>query len=197
MIRKSDGVTALRCACDRRPEQAEILLAYGADANLDAPDWSPLTVANNSLSGDIVRTLLKYNADPNRTDKRGQIALSNACIRNTDPEVILEYITYGADVNLRNRDKWTALQAACCFDHPEIVEVLLQNQADPNVEGEKYPIWEALTHPKCMKLLLEHGADTSLTPGSLELAVARNCAETATLLLDHGVSPNEKMKDHW
>lgn len=117
---------------------------------MDAPDWSPLTLANEFLSGDIVRMLLKYAADPNRVDKRGSIALSHACTKNMDPEIVLEYIAYGADVHLRNGAKWTALQAACHCDHPEIVEVLLQNKADPNAESEKYPIWEALTHPKCM-----------------------------------------------
>lgn len=95
------------------------------------------------------------------------------------------------------RFQFTFVQYWLTSFHFRLVEVLLQNGADPNLEGPKYPIWEALSHPKCLQLLLKYGADTNLTQGSLKPAVARRWNGSAMILLDHGVHPDEKMNDHW
>lgn len=119
--KNADGTTALRATCEGRPEQAEMLLQWGADPNQFGPSVSPLNSANDTTSGDIVRMLLRYGADPNMMDKNRQIPLSNACIRPNEPELLQEYILYGADINLKNGDGWTALEAACCHNRPEYV----------------------------------------------------------------------------
>ena len=195
--KRQDGITALRMGCNGRPQQAQILLEWGADPNEISQEWSPLTRANENKCSDAIRMLLKYGADPNLIDKRNQSPLANFCIREQDPELISEYIAYGADPNMKDGNGWTPLQVAIDRNRVNLVEALLQNGADPNLKGEKLPIWEALRHPECMKLLLKHGADTNLAVGSLELAVARHHVGTATALLDHGVSPNEKMSDRF
>ena len=194
---RQDGITALRLGCNNRAQQAQILLEWGADPNQFSQEWSPLTRANENKCSDAIRMLLKYGADPNLIDKRNQSPLANFCLREQEPELVSEYIAYGADPNMKDGNRWTPLQVAIDRNQVKLVEALLQNGADPNVEGEKLPIWEALRHPECMKLLLKHGVNTNLAVGSLELAVARDYVETAIALLDHGVSPNEKMRDHY
>ena len=60
----------------------------------------------------------------------------------------------------------TALIAACYFEHAEIVHILLDHGADPNVQGKKNI---SALHFACFKqmtvgveLLLAYGADHSL-----------------------------------
>lgn len=87
-----------------------------------------------------------------------------------------------------------ALSAAAERNHREIVELLLQHGADPNLpEGpycpNGYALWSAARfgHKDIVKLLLEHGADPNAQVDSSGSPIeATNDSEIRELLSEHG-----------
>ncbi len=87
-----------------------------------------------------------------------------------------------------------ALSAAAERNHLEIVEVLLQNDANPNLpEGpycpNGYALWSAARfgHTNVVKLLLDHGADPNAQVDSSGSPIeATNDSEIRELLSQHG-----------
>lgn len=63
------------------------------------------------------------------------------------------------------RDGWTSLGYACARNKPELVKLLLNYGADPNLAGPKPPIFETLDHLDCMRYLLAAGADPNINAG--------------------------------
>jgi hypothetical protein len=82
--------------------------------------------------------------------KQGRIDIVNSLVAN------------GADVNVRDRDGWTALMRAACEGHTEIVHILMQAGADVHVKNDEGE--SALTlarekgHTCIVNLLREGGA---------------------------------------
>gem|GEM_PF-7075848 len=46
------------------------------------------------------------------------------------------YVKKGADVNAKNKARWTALAYACKYDFPDIVKNFLENKAEVNGKGK-------------------------------------------------------------
>jgi ankyrin repeat protein len=184
--------TPLRASCADREEQAKLLLEWGADPNISTPDWTALPWACDSKSEGIVGLLLQYGADPDLKSKNGDTGLVYACCRKFGPGMIQQMLDWNANPNQKNRQGVTPLQGACNTNQPDVLKLLLDRGADPNMPGTQLPLKAAVDKPDCLRVLLGTGADFSLYKGLMELATWENSIQSVELLLAAGVDPQEK-----
>ena len=193
-------------------ETVELLLQNNADPNIQNYGGETALMmasrfSNTESSIKTVEYLLKYSADPN--------------IKNNDLyDCYKGYCGYDYCIgdSIDDEDEfncWTALMYACLFSNTtsnnETVELLLQNNADPNIKSDEgctalmvasYNS-NVLSNNEVVELLLEHGADpnikddeglTALMSLSSDSDMISNI-ETIELLLKYGADPNIKNKD--
>jgi ankyrin repeat protein len=175
-------------------EAVEMLMKYGADPNLSAgPDGeTPLVVAADDHHFELVHLLLMYNADAGIIMGSGNTPLIRV-INKTIPAKIIELmLDYDTNANTKNREGTTALFAAIQSRRVDVMSILLDHGANPNLPGPKHPLWPSTYHPEALQLLLSRGADTSKSPGIMELASSLKNIDSISILLDNGVSPNIK-----
>ncbi|XP_047488056.1 kinase D-interacting substrate of 220 kDa-like [Penaeus chinensis] len=112
----------------------------------------------------------------------------------------------GAFVNLRDENGWTPLIWAARNNHSDVVKVLLEAGADPNIENWNFgddPLgWAAYNgHPTIVQDLLNAGADIGHVDGDGDtaflLAVRGNRLEVARSLLSSGAVVNVQNNDGW
>ncbi|MCJ7454088.1 MAG: ankyrin repeat domain-containing protein [Wolbachia endosymbiont of Homalodisca vitripennis] len=163
-----------------RLEVVKYLIAQGADVNAkDTNGLTPMHIAANFGYKDVIEVLLKNGAVYNAVDKlcRRPLEMTNdkdvinllasteklfeAVKRNSSSEVE-NYIKAGAFVNAKNADSVTPLYYAAWKGYDGVVNILLQNKANPNVVGNKgfTPLHYAakFSHLKVVKALLSNGA---------------------------------------
>lgn len=115
-------------------------------------------------------------------------------------EAVRESITTGVDVNSFTEEGMTALHTAALIGHAEIVRVLLELEADPDILAEDdgwTPLMEAAQagSANIVTLLVEAGANLEnciedMTP--LMLAADANRLEVTKILLKSGANINTK-----
>ncbi|KAF2811278.1 ankyrin [Mytilinidion resinicola] len=143
--------------------------------------------------------LLNYDIDPNMRSFQGWTALQQACSATTGrPEAVAKMlIKHGAEVNATPGDGYalTALQAACKIGNEELVDILLEYDADihatPASFGET-----ALTaasrggHRMIVDRLLKLGADVNQQAprslNALQAAAQRGDVELVERLVQEG-----------
>jgi ankyrin repeat protein len=188
-----EGVTPLfastRAQC---LESAKTLLRHGADPNLSAgPDSeSPLSLAASNNYIDFVQLFLANGADAGFIMENGSTALVSAMNKTTSPKLVEILLSSGSDANAKNGEGMTALFQAIQANRVDLMTVLLDNGANPNLPGPKHPLWPSTYKPKALELLLQRGADHKKTPGVMELASSLKKLESIKILMDAGVSPN-------
>ncbi len=121
---------------------AEYLIENGADVNLDGyGHGGPLLIALRSRHYDFVRTLLKYNADVNLTDKFGETPLHVLCDDYMKSDERIEFVKLlienGADVNKADTDGWPPLFNAIEGDDYEIIHLLDENRVSWDVKDNR------------------------------------------------------------
>jgi ankyrin repeat protein len=186
------GSTPLRIACDCREEQARLLLEWGADPNISTPDFTALPWACDAKQEEIVSLLLQYGADPDLRSKNGETGLVYACNGKYGPIMVREMLDWGADPNKKNARNVTPLEGACNTNQPEVVKLLVDRRADPNIVGTYLLLKGSVARPKCLRVLLDAGADVTKYKGLMELATWENSIESVEVLLAAGVDINEK-----
>jgi len=188
-----EGVTPLFAVTSSQCfESAKILLKHGADPNLSAgPDSeSPLSLAASNNHVEFVRLYLAHGGNPNLVMENGSTVLVSAMNKITTPQVVEMLLKSGGDADAKNGEGTTALFQAIQTNRVDLMTVLLDNGANPNLPGPKHPLWPSTYKPKALQLLLERGADTKKTPGVMELAASLKKLESIKILVTHGVSPN-------
>ncbi|PHH80366.1 hypothetical protein CDD80_1811 [Ophiocordyceps camponoti-rufipedis] len=173
---------------------AALLLKYGADVDMEPTLGMerPLAVAVASGNPRMTRLLLMYGAGPNQQTADGDTLLICGIGKKTPKRLIESLLMYGSNVNDKNRDGKTALFEAIQSARADIVTLLLNKGADPNLPGPKHMLWPAASQPPCLEVLLAHGADYKKCPGIMELATSINRVESVQMLLNAGVDPNSK-----
>lgn len=137
--RNTKGETALLLATHANQiEAARALIDFGADVNArDEIEDSPYLYAGARGHLEILRLTLDHGADLSSLNRFGGTALIPAAERG-HVETVATLIAAGVDVNHVNRLGWTALMEAVILAdggprHRQIVDLLLQAGADPNI----------------------------------------------------------------
>jgi len=168
--RPSGGFTALLLAArEGCVACAEILVTKGkADINLADPDSiTPLNMALLNGRWDLAASLIKLGANVNRWDTWGRAPLYSAVDYNTTPR--------GGRPDRPSGDRTTGL---------EVIEMLLQKGANPNMQLKLFPPYRSLGQ--------DRGGDSMLTVGTTPLIRAAKAGDNGAvkLLLAHGALPN-------
>ncbi len=165
-----DGSTALIQAIKTGNEEVvKALLKAGANPNKHNRFFEyPLIAAlSGALNGgkynkEIVKLLLKHNADVEVQNYQGTVLINAVAINNKDLVNVL--LKAGADINAVSA-RATALTEAIQQDNLEIAKMLLAEGADPNLKGyheiSHTPLETAISREsvKAVKLLLEYKAN--------------------------------------
>jgi len=192
--------TPLHLAAAKQLSTAKLLLQHGADVNAAGPSkFTPLFEAVQGNQVDIVQLLLADKANVNAAGGGGETPLSVAVAEAKSPELAEILLNAGADVNARNPNSFSVINAAVSVASVPLVRAVLKFK--PNLEvrdgNGATPLLRAadIGSNEMVKLLLEAGADpNSVNPHSgwtsLHLAAANGRVEIAQLLLAHKADPN-------
>jgi ankyrin repeat protein len=175
-------------------DAAHLLLKYGGDPNMCAcPNQeSPFTMSLNHGKAHFAQLYLKYNADPNAIMECGETPFSHAMNKVTPIQLVELLLVYEADPKNKNSHGEIPLFKAINSDRLDLVTVLLDHGANPNLPGPKHMLWPSAHRPQILQQLLKKGADLRRALGVLELATSINSVEAVQILLKHGANPNAK-----
>lgn len=184
------------------------LLAAGADPHvLDSAGNAPLAIAAGEGRLETVQLLLDAGADVDGTFSDNQGENVTGLLRaaaNDYIGVVRLLIDHGANVNKAETlyDR-TALHGASWYNNAEIVEILLENGADPNVHSTwgsgETPLHFAVRNGsvEAAQVLIANGAEvdiqTDLNISAMMAAIrdeARGLPEIVALLLEKGADPD-------
>jgi ankyrin repeat protein len=181
--------TAVR---DNRPELLSLLLSKGADPNLVGGEGVPLMIAANKPQ--MLQQLLKAGADPKKAKGVLEKAVYLNCI-----EAIPILLDAGVDINGGKDDYYRPLTTAVRDQHLDILALLLEKGADPDLaSGEGKPLIVAANKPAMIKQLLAGGADVKKDLGGLmEKAVYLNSIESLPILAEAGAYINGGKDDFY
>jgi len=136
--------------------------------------------------------------DPNKKNKKGETPLHIAAAAG-NLEMVVQLISMGANVNIRDFAGFTCLMKALQDKHNDIVEILLKNHAKHNFrtpKGESTLQFAVMTgNAGGVDLLARYGTNLNTrikqaTP--LMAASAKGFHEVVNTLIDHGVDVNTK-----
>ena len=121
--------------------------------------------AANKGNIEVVKLLLKENADVNIQDKNGVTALMLASL-NGHTHVVELLLKENADVNIKNKQGMTALNLASLKGHTHVVELLLKDNANVNIQDKNGVTALMLAslkgHTQIVELLLKENADVNI-----------------------------------
>lgn len=175
-------------------EAAQLLLKYGASPNISAglAQETPFALSLNHGKAHFAMLYLQYNADPQVVMDIGDTPFMKAINKTAPMQLVELMLIYEADPNEKNSHGETALFRAINADRLDLVAVLLEYSANPNLPGPKHMLWPAVHRPQVLDTLLQKGAELRRAPGCLELATSINSMEAVKILLKHGADPNAK-----
>ncbi len=128
------GRTALYLAVNKSHAKAAMyLLEHGADPNLGPEGSSPLTVAVSKTHTDLVKALLRHNANANPSAGLPLIAAAE----KGNTSIAGELLDHGADVNAQDPvTKTTALHAAASNGNIHMVQLLIRRHAKTDTRNQ-------------------------------------------------------------
>lgn len=126
-------------AYDNNVEEAEKLLAGGADVNATDGDGStPLYEAVRKKSYATVALLLRHGADTNKRYNRNLYSVLHMAVSDNDQRMLELLLPFTADINIRDRfgnnALWSAIHEASLAKNQgntTLIELLLKYGADP------------------------------------------------------------------
>ncbi|TKW29862.1 hypothetical protein SEVIR_3G422800v4 [Setaria viridis] len=195
------GTYALHAVCDSGNMPTLQYLVEDLNMDVNKPDtMGDLTPAMHAvLYGKLpaLRFLADHGANLHQQPKG--ITLLHAAAEGGRPEIFKFLLSRGARADVESTSpltSFTPLFLATCGGYASILEILLEQNADPNVHmGDQVtPISFALRHSSvpCLKLLVQAGADVngfgSYNP--LAKAAKKGLTEAIKCLLEAGADPN-------
>lgn len=175
-------------------DMARLLLENGADPNFGPSDsdMSPFSLAARQNQVELVQLMLEHGADVNSPLSNGDTPINACMCHGVRSQIVETLLIAGANPNQKTRNGKTPLIEALTMHRVDLVRLLLDHGANPNLAGPKHPLWPATYLPEALKLLIERGAKPKMASGNMELAASINSIESVQILLDAGVSPNLK-----
>ncbi|XP_060075330.1 ankyrin repeat domain-containing protein 27-like [Ylistrum balloti] len=141
--RDDRGYTALHIAAlNGQAHLIDVLIKHGAVVNAsDYLSYTPLHLACQKGHQNIILLLVHFNADCTQTDGEGNTPL-HLCVDNGHEDcvkamVFLEQAKTKLDVNSQNVRGDTALHLAAKWGYENIVNILLENDAQPSLRNRK------------------------------------------------------------
>lgn len=182
------------------PNVAFFLIEHGADVNAKNSGFgsSPIMLATDCNDIEVMRALIKRNANVNESNKAGATALTSAAVKGRleGAKLLLEA---GADVNHSNLKVGSPLYEAAQQGNDAIVTLLLEKGADVNYQS-KYNGWTPLMiavaekHESTASLLIKAGANVNLANDKGRTALMFSSwygsLPITELLLKSGANPN-------
>lgn len=162
------GTTALHMACMLPAEEGimELLLTNNANTEIEnVQETTPLMLACRNLSFSNASLLLKYGANIDHADSRGNTALLHAVLYSHSCSVVKFLCSHGANTNVVNVAGDTALLLACRQGDVRMASILLEHGANVNyvtTDGQlTTPLIVSITidSPHLMRTLLMHRAN--------------------------------------
>lgn len=140
---------------NNKVEILKLLLKYGIDLKKVPDGGAKMCHANNSESYEMTKLLLSYGVDFNSIGYDGFNAL-NWAAQNNNLKCLKLFVSYGVDLNPQYNiggheiSGFTPLHFAVFWNNPEMVDYLLQNNADRKVTDHQ---WRS---PKSLAQKLKH-----------------------------------------
>ena len=179
----------------------ELVLDYKVDLNVNFQDQNILFYARTKTSKDILKLLIENGADINYIDKSGQSFLYLYLFEgNYDLEMINYLISKNINLNHIIEDKTylflTILNCKRDKKYYELLELLLENKADPNLGHNKnYCLALAINNDdlNIVKMLLKYGANPNIIEDEksyLYKAIEKGNHQLSEILLENKADPN-------
>lgn len=124
---------------------------------------------------DVIGVLKSKGADINKTCADGRTGLHMACDADgsNNPEIITQLLAWGISPNTKDENGETALHTASYYPNPNIIEILLQSKADPNImdDSDMTPLmifmnsnsfYNTQENQRLVKIFLQYGANPNL-----------------------------------
>ena len=191
-------------------EISELLCKAKADLNLpDARGLTPLMWACARCDAHLIKQLLQSGANPNIETSKGQTALLSIEFDDKHLEIVRLLLEAGAAINHQDEDGWSALMMACRDGCSEIVDILLQYNANIEltlVRGTTALMITCMNDGPTQQIqivssLLNAQAKTNVQDSegytALMLACQQQFTQAVTLLLANGAQTDLQSEDGW
>ena len=200
------GHTPLIVACmNGYTDIVSYLIRAGANVNIeDVDERAPLYISIVHERYEIVKMLLKAGAYVNWVTKdKGISCIHGAAIVN-DSSIMYSLLKAGANPDIQDKKKNTALHVTCLNNHVTCMRALLQYKANPNIqdtEGDT-PLIHACDAEaeECVRILLHYNADPNLVSNMNMTALHSACdsekMSLVKLLVEAGADINAQCFDH-
>lgn len=166
--------TPLHIACVYKPSLVKYFLKAGSNPNIkNINGYTPLHVACR-YNKNVVKHFINTNANPNIKNKYSGYPIHTI----SDPKTMSIILKLGANPDQECKDE-TPLCRACYKQKSEMVKVLLDGGANPNLPGsvhidrrKKTPLYYACTSDDAIsvKYLLEAGANIDLSDDNFKVS---------------------------
>jgi ankyrin repeat protein len=187
------------CVRDNRVEIMKYLLDRGANPNHCFPGHElPLVRAiSRENCNDFLRPLHAHGCVT--TAVPGVLVI--AVHKNNRAAVDTLIDLFKVDINEPNKEGERPLPIAIRYNRPELVQLLLQRGANPNLAGEGLPVVDAADRadPRILEAILKAGANPNAMSPNGNTALCRASynghKQNVQLLLDHGANPELANRD--
>lgn len=200
------GHTPLIVACiNGYTDIVNYLISAGANVNIeDLEERSPLYISIMCERYGIVKQLLKAGAYVNWVTKDNGLSCIHGAALVDDSSIMYSLLKAGANPDIQDKKKNTALHVSCINNHHACTAALLQYNANPNIQDNygNSPLVNAcdVDSEECVRLLLHYNADPnimsemSITP--LHSACDSESTEIVKMLVEAGADVNAQCFDH-
>eukprot|EP00658_Telonema_sp_P-2_P008034 TRINITY_DN13005_c0_g2_i5.p1 TRINITY_DN13005_c0_g2~~TRINITY_DN13005_c0_g2_i5.p1 ORF type:complete len:2524 (-),score=677.64 TRINITY_DN13005_c0_g2_i5:142-7713(-) len=171
------------------PDTLVALLTVAADVDLSSLDGrsaAHISAAHSQTAGSLLSVLFNHpkasHFDVDKLDANGASAMHVAAGAGNN-EAVRELARYGADMNLRDKDKATALMLAAFHGHESTVELLLGIGSSAKMidcHGQSalhYAVMSTFPKPRIVHLCLDAGADVTQSDSNNSTPIQRVVAQ--------------------
>ena len=183
-------------------EDVQAVIDLGADVNAtNHENQTALLLACEEGNTNIINALHNAGADPDIADVDGNTCFHYvARLYNDRKKAVQAVIDVGADVNATNHENQTALLLACEKGHTNIINVLRNAGADPNIADIvgntclHYAARRYYNGKEAVQAVIDLGADVNATNHENETALLLACEKGNTNIINAlrnaGADPN-------